>query len=88
MGYFQFWSNDISRNILQGETIIQTTFKAILWSVNTSKFAIIDLAQIFHCALSTIKSIILSMVLIIHKNANITQKDFYPKNELNIYFSK
>ena len=48
----------------------------------------IDLAQIFHCALSTIKSIILSMVLIIHKNANITQKDFYPKNELNIYFSK
>ena len=64
---------------LQGETILQTKFKVILWSVNTSKFAIIDLAQIFHCALSTIKSIILSMVLIIHKNANITQKDFYPK---------
>ena len=81
MGYFQFWSNDITKIFLQGETIIQTKFKVILRSVYTSKIAMIDLAQIFHCAFSTIKSIYLSMVLIIHKNASLTQKDFYPKKK-------
>ena len=71
---------------LQGETILQTKFKVILWSVNTSKFAIIDLAQIFHCAFSTIKSIYLSMVLIIHKNASLTQKDFHPQKTYCLLF--
>lgn len=86
MGYFQFGSNDISKIFLQGETIIQTKFKVILRSVYTSKFAIIDLAQIFHCAFSTIKSIYLSMVLIIHKNASLTQKDLHPQKTYCLLF--
>ena len=86
MGYFQFGSNDISKIFLQGETIIQTKFKVILRSVYTSKIAIINLAQIFHVPLAPQISIYLSMILKIHRNASLTQKDFHPKKNLLFTF--